>query len=76
MSRKSKGEAASQAEAIQITRWRYLVRNPDFQRDMCELRETFINANGDNWIGKRFDERNRIADIPRRWGKETSLVLS
>ena len=65
MPRKNKREAASQAEAIQITRWRYLVRNPEFQRDMCELRETFKDANGDNWISKRLDETKRIAD---KWG--------
>ena len=65
MPRKSKREADSQVEAIQTIRWRYLVRNPEFQTDINELRETFKDANGDNWISKRLDERERIAD---KWG--------
>ena len=57
---KSRNQATTQSHAVQITRWRYLLRNPDFQKDMDALNGA-LKGNG-----LQFDEeRERIAD---KWG--------
>ncbi len=60
MPRKNRKQATTQSHAVQMARWRYLLRNPDFQKGMDALNGA-LKGNG-----LQFDkERERIAD---KWG--------
>ena len=60
MPRKNKNQATTQSLTIQSPRWRYLLRHPDFQKDMDALNGA-LKGNG-----LQFDvEWERIAD---KWG--------
>ena len=60
MPRKNVDQATAQARADQLARWRYFLRNPDFQKDMDALFHVLRNNT------PPFDsETRRIAD---KWG--------
>ncbi len=44
MPRKGKDKAVSEVDAAQLATWRYLVRNPKFQSDMRNLRQSMIDG--------------------------------
>ena len=60
MPRKHRNQATTQSHAVQRARWRYLLRNPDFQKDMDALYGA-LKSNGFKFA----EESKRIAD---KWG--------
>lgn len=60
MPRKHRNQATTQSHAVQIARWRYLLRNSEFQKDLDALNGA-LKGNGLQF----FEERERIAD---KWG--------
>ncbi len=63
MPRKGKDKAVSEVEAAQLVTWRYLVRNPDFQSDMRNLRKSMID--GPAGLSEFMSECESVAD---KWG--------
>ena len=63
MPRKGKDKAVSEVEAAQLVTWRYLVRNPYFQSDMRNLRESMID--GPAGPSEFMSECETVAD---KWG--------
>lgn len=61
MSRKSRKQAGSQTANRQKARWRYLLRNPDFQTDIDHLCELFKKEA----LVERINRREEVAD---KWG--------
>ncbi len=63
MPRKGKDKAVSEVEAAQLVTWRYLVRNPKFQSDMWNLRQSMIDKPAG--LSGFMSECNSVADT---WG--------
>ena len=62
MPRKSRKQAGSQTAERQKTRWRYLLRNPDFQNDLQSLHKLQrINKGGLEWF-------NACEEVADKWG--------
>ena len=65
MPRNSKKVALSKADTSQSAKWRYLLRNPDFQKDMHGLHCALRSKQGHDNISSFTEGRERIAD---KWG--------
>ena len=63
MPRKGKDKAVSEVEVAQLVTWRYLVRNPNFQSDMRNLRQSMID--GPAGLSEFMSECESVAD---KWG--------
>ncbi len=61
MPRTGKDKAVSEVEAAQLVTWRYLVRNPDFQSDMQNLRQSMIDVGLSEFM-------TECASVADKWG--------